>query len=146
MLYALIPIFSFMPKKSSSDMPIDLHISSVIKKRRKQLNLTQKYIAEQIGISIQQLQKYENGQNKVSTSKLIEFSKILKFNIKDLFIRYETSSNHALKEATLQESDNPFHLQAMDLFSRIKCHKTQKKIINMLILFLQEEDESLLEN
>lgn len=136
-----------MTKNSSSDIPIELHISCVIKKRRKQLNLTQKYIAEQMGISIQQLQKYENGQNKVSTSKLIEFSKILKFNIADLFIGYETNSNNFLKEETFipkRDSNAEFYQKSMHLFSSIKCHRKQKKIINMLTLLLQEEDNNLI--
>lgn len=136
-----------MPKKPATDLPIDLHISCVIKKRRKQLNLTQKYIAEQIGISIQQLQKYENGQNKISTSKLIEFSKILKFNIADLFIGYEHNSDHFLKEETFipkRNNANAFHQEAMHLLSRIHCEKKQKKIINMLTLLLQEENNNVM--
>ena len=58
--------------------PIDLHISQAIKVRRQFLNLTQKSIAVQLSVSMQQLQKYENGQNKVSASKLIELSKKIK--------------------------------------------------------------------
>lgn len=136
-----------MPKQSLAELPIDLHISRVIKKRRKQLNLTQKYVAEHIGISIQQLQKYENGHNKISTSKLIEFSKILKFNIADIFIGYDSNNNIFLKEETLiakKKNEVTFQQEAMHLFLRITCHKKQKKIINMLTLFLQDENNKLL--
>lgn len=123
-------------------LPIDLHISQAIKERRQFLNLTQKYIAEQLGISIQQLQKYENGQNKVSASKLVKLSKILHFDVSSIFNVYQTYEARALKEPTVKSETiecSDFQQETALLFSKIKNKVSQKKIINMLTLILLEE-------
>ena len=106
------------------------------------MNLTQKSVAEQLGISVQQLQKYENGQNKVSASKLIELSKILQLNIATLFQGYETYNTNTLHEPDLQSDTiehTDFQQEASLLLSKIKNPASQKKTINMLTLIALEE-------
>jgi len=132
-----------MSDNSHPNLPIDLHISQAIKQRRQFLNLTQRNVAEQLGVSMQQLQKYENGQNKVSASKLIELSKILKFNVSSIFNIYQTYETTALKEPTLKHQSielTKFQREATVLFSKIKNPISQKKAINMLTSIAQEED------
>lgn len=122
--------------------PIDLHISQAIKVRRQFLNLTQKSIAVQLGVSMQQLQKYENGQNKVSASKLIELSKILKFSLATIFSEYETYGANKLQDPSIQPEtikQTNFQQEASRLFSKIQNPKTQQKAINMLTLIALEE-------
>jgi transcriptional regulator with XRE-family HTH domain len=131
-----------MSYSPSPNLPIDLHISQAIKERRQFLNLTQKNVAEQLGISVQQLQKYENGQNKVSASKLIELSKILHFNVASIFNVYQTYEATCLKEPDLQPETiehTDFQQEALLLFSKIKNPASQKKTINMLTLIALEE-------
>ncbi|PIZ33539.1 MAG: hypothetical protein COY39_02285 [Alphaproteobacteria bacterium CG_4_10_14_0_8_um_filter_37_21] len=122
--------------------PIDLHISQAIKVRRQFLNLTQKSIAVQLSVSMQQLQKYENGQNKVSASKLIELSKILKFSLATIFSEYETYGANTLQDPSVQPEtikQTNFQKEASRLFSKIQNPKTQQKAINMLTLIALEE-------
>ena len=131
-----------MSYSSSPNLPIDLHISQAIKERRQFLNFTQKSVAEQLGISVQQLQKYENGQNKVSASKLIELSKILQLNIATLFQGYETYNTNTLNDPDLQSETiqhTDFQQEASLLLSKIKKPASQKKTINMLTFIASEE-------
>lgn len=55
----------------------DKHIGAQIKARRETLGLTQSNIAGRLGISFQQLQKYETGANRTSGSRLCDLAKIL---------------------------------------------------------------------
>jgi len=57
--------------------PIDITIGRRLKFRRNFMGLTQESLARQIGVSFQQIQKYESGQNKISAGKLYHISKIL---------------------------------------------------------------------
>ena len=56
-----------------------------IKTRRLELNKTQSWLAKKIGVTFQQVQKYEKGSNGISTPKLMKASKYLKFSFKWMF-------------------------------------------------------------
>lgn len=56
---------------------IDLHVGGQLKKRRKQLKLGQEELAKLVGISYQQIQKYENGSNRIPASRLLVFARTL---------------------------------------------------------------------
>lgn len=57
--------------------PVDIHVGKKIREARLVRGLTQSAVAKQLGLSFQQLQKYETGYNRVSASKLFELSQLL---------------------------------------------------------------------
>ncbi|MCF6316223.1 MAG: helix-turn-helix domain-containing protein [Marinosulfonomonas sp.] len=57
--------------------PVDIHVGKRIKEIRTVRGLTQSNVADYLGISFQQLQKYETGANRVSASRMFELSKLL---------------------------------------------------------------------
>lgn len=72
------------PRKSSGRMasqgifnPIDVHVGQRIRQRRTLLGLTQEKLGDAIGLTFQQVQKYERGANRVSSSRLFDLSRIL---------------------------------------------------------------------
>lgn len=58
--------------------PIDRHVGLRIRMRRKELGMTQDKLAQALGLTFQQVQKYERGANRVSASKLWEMARALK--------------------------------------------------------------------
>lgn len=56
---------------------IESHIGNKLKQRRRELNLKQHQVATMLGITFQQLYKYEKGIDRLSASRLLELSKIL---------------------------------------------------------------------
>ena len=56
---------------------IDVHVGERLRIRRKLLGLTQTHLAQAVGVTFQQVQKYERGTTRVSASRLYEFSQIL---------------------------------------------------------------------
>lgn len=59
----------------------NLHVGSKIRQRRLMLNLTQTGLAEKLGLTFQQVQKYEHGQNRVSAGRLLELAGALQVPI-----------------------------------------------------------------
>lgn len=57
--------------------PVDVNVGKRIKMRRCMIGLSQEKLAEEIGLTFQQIQKYERAVNRVSASKLYDFSKAL---------------------------------------------------------------------
>ena len=54
--------------------PVDLHVGTRLRLRRKLLGMSLSTLADAVGLTFQQIQKYENGSNRVSASKLFEFA------------------------------------------------------------------------
>ncbi|MBI1683371.1 helix-turn-helix domain-containing protein [Caulobacter hibisci] len=60
-----------------SPNPVDMHVGARIRMRRKILGVSQEKLAESLGLTFQQVQKYERGANRVSASKLYEIARSL---------------------------------------------------------------------
>src|SRR5258706_3444647 len=57
--------------------PIDIHVGKRVKLRRTLLHISQEQLAHDIGVTFQQVQKYESGHNRVSASRLFDISRVL---------------------------------------------------------------------
>jgi transcriptional regulator with XRE-family HTH domain len=66
------------PKKTKGKPnPIDIHVGNRLRVKRTLLGLSQEKLAEAIGITFQQVQKYERGTNRISASRLYQFAEVL---------------------------------------------------------------------
>ena len=65
--------------------PIDAHIGARIRQRRQLLDMSQSDVAAKIGITFQQLQKYEVGSNRVSASRLWDVAEVMKVPVSYFF-------------------------------------------------------------
>jgi transcriptional regulator with XRE-family HTH domain len=63
------------PKKNPN--PIDKHVGSRVRMRRLMVNMSQERLGEALGITFQQVQKYEKGANRIGASRLQQISRIL---------------------------------------------------------------------
>ena len=80
------------PRKSSGRMaskgfpnPIDVHVGQRIRQRRTLLGMSQEKLAEAIGLTFQQVQKYERGANRVGSSRLFDLARVLEVPIAYFF-------------------------------------------------------------
>lgn len=74
-----------MSRKTKSMQAVDRHVGQKIKWYRLQRNLSQDDLATALGISYQQLHKYENGSNSASASRLSDIARILRVQVGDFF-------------------------------------------------------------
>ena len=71
--------------------PVDIHVGKRLKQRRILLGLSQTQMADMLGISFQQIQKYEKGTNRISASRLVDLSNVLDVNITYFFNEIPTN-------------------------------------------------------
>ena len=57
--------------------PVDVHVGARLRQRRTLLGMTQTSLGEAIGLTFQQMQKYERGRNRISASRLFDLSRML---------------------------------------------------------------------
>ncbi len=65
--------------------PIDVHVGARVRLRRTLLGMNQTKLGEELGLSFQQVQKYENGTNRISASRLYDLSQVLDVSIEHFF-------------------------------------------------------------
>lgn len=65
--------------------PIDAYVGAQIKQRRSVVGMSQTELANHLGITFQQVQKYENGFNRVSASRLYEIAELLDVPLSSFF-------------------------------------------------------------
>ena len=61
----------------NSPHPIDVAVGARVRQRRTELGLSQSDLGQQIGLTFQQIQKYERGSNRISASKLLMIAEVL---------------------------------------------------------------------
>lgn len=71
--------------KESRPSPIDVHVGARIRLRRTLLGMSQERLGEALGLTFQQVQKYERGVNRVGASRLFDLSRILDVPISFFF-------------------------------------------------------------
>ncbi len=64
-------------QKGDKPNPIDIHVGSRVRLRRNMLGLSQEKLGEAIGLTFQQVQKYERGANRIGASRLHDLSRVL---------------------------------------------------------------------
>jgi transcriptional regulator with XRE-family HTH domain len=57
--------------------PVDIHVGARLRRRRTLVGLSQTKLSESVGLTFQQIQKYERGTNRISSSRLYEFARVL---------------------------------------------------------------------
>jgi transcriptional regulator with XRE-family HTH domain len=65
--------------------PIDVHVGGRVRLRRTLLGMTQEQLGEAIGLTFQQVQKYERGANRVGASRLFDLSRVLEIPVSFFF-------------------------------------------------------------
>ncbi len=72
-------------ERESRPSPIDVHVGSRIRLRRTLLGMSQERLGEALGLTFQQIQKYERGVNRVGASRLFDLSRVLDVPISFFF-------------------------------------------------------------
>lgn len=72
---------------------VDKYVGSRVRMQRTILGLSQEKLADFVGVTFQQVQKYERGANRISASRLLSFSKILQVPVSYFFEGMEETSN-----------------------------------------------------
>ncbi len=121
--------------------PLDIALGARIRVRRKSLGLSQDDLAVQVGLTFQQIQKYERGANRVSFSRLVEIARTLKCRVQDLIgdldVEGEVSDQVAAEAVQLKETGA---LELIRAYSAIRS-AGRRRIVVSLAQTLSKEDE-----
>ena len=108
--------------------PIDLLVGSRIRKFRKGRGMSQAQLGEKLGVTFQQVQKYENGKNRVGASRLQMISTALDVPVGDLFTDVAGTSRTSAKPLAF----DPQALRLAEAFTRLNDKALRNSILDMV--------------
>lgn len=73
--------------------PVDVHVGNRLRTRRTMLGMTQETLGDSVGVTFQQIQKYERGLNRIGSSRLYEFACILGIPVAYFFDDYKENTD-----------------------------------------------------
>jgi transcriptional regulator with XRE-family HTH domain len=127
-----------MPKKAPN--PTDKHVGARVRMRRMMLSMSQEKLGDALGLTFQQVQKYEKGANRIGASRLQQIAHILQVPVAFFF---EGAPNLPGQQADgLAEAPSPAYvsdflatsdgLALTKAFMRIKDAKLRRRIVDLV--------------
>ena len=123
-----------------SPNPIDRHVGSRVRMRRMLVGMSQEKLGEALGITFQQVQKYEKGTNRISASRLQHIARILGVTI-GFFYEGAPDANGSAEAGLAEASSPPYMadfvssadgLELMQSFQLIKDSRVRKRIVDLV--------------
>jgi len=119
--------------------PIDKHVGSRVRMRRMMLGMSQEKLGDALGLTFQQVQKYEKGTNRIGASRLQQISHILQVPVEFFF---EGSPNLHGVGGTIKDAPSTAYvsdflatsegLSLTKAFTRIKEAKLRRRIVDLV--------------
>jgi transcriptional regulator with XRE-family HTH domain len=128
-----------MIENKKKPSPIDVHVGSRVRLRRNMLGMSQEKLGESLGITFQQIQKYEKGTNRVGASRLQAISTVL--NVPVSFFFEDAPGVPSLTGGMAEGNSTTFivdflnsaeGLQLNRAFAKISDPKVRRKIIDLV--------------
>jgi transcriptional regulator with XRE-family HTH domain len=125
--------------------PVDLHVGARVRMRRKLLGVSQEKLADALGLTFQQVQKYERGANRISASKLFEIARFLDVAPSYFFEGLPTEGRKgSSRTAPAEQSMHEFLMtpEGVELASLLpKLHSKYRRRVLELVRTLADEGD-----
>jgi transcriptional regulator with XRE-family HTH domain len=119
---------------------IDRKVGQRVRSRRLEVGMSQERLAELLGVTFQQVQKYEKGVNRIAVSRLWDISVALELPVNRFF---EGVSMRGVAENRQEFVDDalatPEGAQLMAMFASIKSQKLRRKVVELVKTLTEDE-------
>lgn len=129
-----------MAKKAPN--PIDKHVGSRVRMRRMMLGMSQEKLGDSLGLTFQQVQKYEKGTNRIGASRLQQISEILQVPVSFFFEGVPNVPGASTGATGMGEAPSPAYvsdflatsdgLALTKAFVQIKDGRLRRRIVDMV--------------
>ena len=114
--------------------PVDKYVGSRVRMRRIMLGMSQEKLGEALGLTFQQIQKYENGANRVGASRLIQVAGALGVPLGTLFDGTASAARGEPDPHGRALLTRPHALRLVQAFGRIADNKRRAAILDLVDL------------
>jgi transcriptional regulator with XRE-family HTH domain len=125
---------------------IDRRIGQRVKSRRLEIGLSQEALAEALGVTFQQVQKYEKGVNRISASRLFEIAAVLNVPVGHFYDGLISARGPGVAEGANADADaiaetlaTPEGVQLVTLFHAIRGPRLRRRIVDLVRVLSEDE-------
>jgi transcriptional regulator with XRE-family HTH domain len=117
-------------RKADTPHPVDVHVGSRVRLRRIELGITQTKLAAELGLTFQQVQKYERATNRISASQLFHIGKVLGVKVASFYEGYEGAEPpaEAFQSDPLQRRDT---IELCNAFYAIDDAAVRRRLLDL---------------
>lgn len=141
----------------SQPHPVDVHVGKRLRLRRTILGMSQEALGNAVGITFQQVQKYERGTNRMGASRLYEFSKILNVSVSYFYEDYVDGKIDADSVAGMGERDavgfeyedkmaSRETMEMMRAYYKIPSPQLRKRVFELVKTLAEEQSLRMLQD
>lgn len=112
---------------------VDVHVGERLRKRRTLLRVSQEKLGDQIGVTFQQIQKYEKGANRIGAGQLFQIASFLRVDLGYFFEGLNGAPSEGFSEATvagISAADIDGH-ELSRAFARIKDPRARRALVDL---------------
>ena len=113
--------------------PVDVHVGKRLRQRRTLLGMSQEKLGELLGLTFQQVQKYERGTNRIGSSRLYRLARILEVSVIYFFEGLDDAPVAALPGGEQAEPIAPAEPNAMDRRETLELVRAYYRIEDQLV-------------
>lgn len=117
--------------EDGSPHPLDVALGARIRLRRRELGYSQEQLAKAVGITFQQVQKYEHGTNRVSFSRLVEIAQALNCGVSDIIGDLDKPQANAAFSRHITMLNEPGASELLEAYASIDSAKHRRAILNL---------------
>ena len=110
--------------------PVDQHVGSRVRLRRMLLGMSQERLGESMGLTFQQVQKYEKGVNRVGAGRLVRVGEALDVSVSFFFGGTDAGAEDTRE--ILGFLDTSYSLRLLRAFSRIPHGEVQRAVVDLV--------------
>jgi transcriptional regulator with XRE-family HTH domain len=128
---------------------VDRRLGLRLRTRRIELGMSQERLAELLGVTFQQVQKYEKGINRVAASRLFEVAAALGVPLSYFFEGMTAGLNAApgvseggIESDMFEALSSPEAVHLLTLFQQLRSPKVRRRVVELVRALAEEEDEA----
>ena len=113
--------------------PIDVHVGGRVRLRRRLLGMSQTNLGNALGLTFQQVQKYERGANRISASRLYQLGRILDVPVSYFFDDMPGLRGGVQEQPAPDLMDNRETMELVRVFFRIRDPKVRNALRRLIV-------------
>jgi len=130
-----------MPKKQTN--PIDVQVGNRVRIRRMLIGMSQEHLGELLGLTFQQVQKYEKGINRIGAGRLFDVARILNVPVNFFYRDLPPDANETdiFLPPVMEFMANGEGHKLASAYMKIKDAKVRKRVLDLVKTLAEEEQD-----
>lgn len=129
-----------MTKEPFTPHPVDIFVGKKLRQQRTMLGMSQEELGKSVGVTFQQVQKYERGFNRIGCSRIYEFSRVLGVGVAYFFdgISCETQEKELVENKSAFEGADEYNINNKEVLTLVRAYhevtdlNVRKKVLSLV--------------